>query len=330
MAFIFSGGKRYNLVPFETEAEFEKAVIVHAVELFGPSTFYLDAKKLIARRGEWKGGIPDAFLIDLTDPSDPQLYFVENELATHDVYRHVAEQVARFLAVAVTDAIQLRNILANHIRSNKELLEQIEGQIKNAQIHNLDNLLNTLTEKPVRVVVVIDEETEDLNQVLSVFHRRPDVAVLQRFTNDRESVYWCQPMRDDAEVYAVTSPTGLAQTKREFDTVVCAAHEEGFQSAFVEQNAWWAIRLSQEARERLKYLAIYQKAPIGAVTHVAEIERIEPYKNSGKFIVYLKNKRTVGPVKIDGGGKRGIAPQAPRFTTMAKLQQAKKLSELWK
>ncbi len=330
MAFIFSGGKRYNLIPFDTEAEFEKAVIEHAVELFGPNTFYLDAKKLIARRGEWKGGIPDGFLIDLSDPTEPHLYFVENELASHDVYRHVAEQVARFLAIAVTDAIQLRAILANHIRANKELLAQIEAHIKEAQFHNLDNLLNVLTEKPARVVVVIDEETEDLNQVLSVFQRRPDVAVLQRFTSDSESMYWCQPMRDDAEVLVANGRITTAPAVREFDTVVCPAHEEGFQSAFIEQSAWWSIRLSQEARERLKYLAIYQKAPIGAVTHVAEIERIEPYKNSGKFILYLKNKQTVGPIKIDGGGKRGIAPQAPRFTTIAKLKQAKKLSDLWK
>jgi hypothetical protein len=330
MAFIFSGGKRYSLITFDTEAEFEKAVIEHAVELFGPNTFYLDAKKLIARRGEWKGGIPDGFLIDLSDPTEPHLYFVENELASHDVYRHVAEQVARFLAIAVTDAIQLRAILANHIRANKELLAQIEAHIKEAQFHNLDNLLNVLTEKPARVVVVIDEETEDLNQVLSVFQRRPDVAVLQRFTSDSESMYWCQPMRDDAEVLVANGRITTAPAVREFDTVVCAAHEEGFQSAFIEQNAWWAIRLSQEARERLKYLAIYQKAPIGAVTHVAEIERIEPYKNSGKFILYLKNKQTVGPIKIDGGGKRGIAPQAPRFTTIARVKQANKLSDLWK
>lgn len=330
MAFIFSGGKRYNLVPFDTEAEFEKGVIEHAVELFGPNTFYLDAKKLIARRGEWKGGIPDGFLIDLSDPTEPHLYFVENELSSHDVYRHVAEQVARFLAIAVTDAIQLRAILANYIRSNKELLVQIEAHIKEAQFHNLDNLLNVLTEKPARVVVVIDEETEDLNQVLSVFQRRPDVAVLQRFTCDSEFAYWCQPMRDDAELIVFNGQTTIKPEPLEFDTVVCPAHEEGFQSAFIEQSAWWSIRLSQEARERLKYLAIYQKAPIGAVTHVAEIERIEPYKNSGKFILYLKNKQTVGPIKIDGGGKRGIAPQAPRFTTIAKVKQAKKLSELWK
>ncbi|MBY0538405.1 hypothetical protein K2P47_03330 [Patescibacteria group bacterium] len=330
MAFIFSGGKRYNLIPFDTEAEFEKAVIEHAVELFGPNTFYLDAKRLIARRGEWKGGIPDGFLIDLSDPTEPHLYFVENELASHDVYRHVAEQVARFLAIAVTDAIQLRAILANHIRANKELLAQIETHIKEAQFHNLDNLLNVLTEKPARVVVVIDEETEDLNQVLSVFQRRPDVAVLQRFTSDSESMYWCQPMRDDAEVLVTNGQTTAAPALREFDTIVCPAHKEGFESAFIKQDAWWAIRLSQEARERINYLAIYQKAPIGAVTHVAEIERIEPYKNSGKFIVYVKNKRTIGPIKLDGGGKRGIAPQGPRFTTIEKLKQAKKLSDLWK
>ena len=111
MAFIYQNGKRYEALAFETEDEFEKEVIAHRVQLFGPDTIYIDAKRLIGKRGDWRGGIPDAFLIDLTDPTDPHLYFVENELSKHNVYKHIAEQVARFLASAEVDSVQVRKII---------------------------------------------------------------------------------------------------------------------------------------------------------------------------------------------------------------------------
>jgi len=66
-----------------------------------------------------------------------------------------------------------------------------------------------------------------------------------------------------------------------------------------------------------------------AVRHYATIDRIEPYKDSGKFIVHLKNKKTIQPIKLDRG-KKGVAPQSSRFTTLNKLLSAKKLSDLWK
>jgi hypothetical protein len=33
------------------------------------------------------------------------------------------------------------------------------------------------------------------------------------------------------------------------------------------------------------------------------IDRIEPYKDSGKFIIHLKNKKTVSPIELDKGKK---------------------------
>lgn len=328
MSFILQSGKRYEYLAFESEDEFEKTVIAHAAELFGNDAIYLDSKKLIARRGDWRGGIPDGFLIDLSDPSDPHLYFIENELSSHEVYKHIAEQVARFLASAAVDTVQIRTIITNHIRNNQEILANIEHRIAKTQFHNLDELMVAITEKPIRIVVAIDEETDDLNHVLSVFQNKPDTVVLQRYVHNNDYIHVCTPMREElTELEA--SPKKRTSTKTDYDTIVCPAFEDGFKSAFLEQNAWWAIRMSQEARERVKYLAIYEKKPVAAVRYVAEIDRIEPYKNSGKFIVYLKNRRKVGPVKLDVG-KKGVAPQGPRFTTLNKLSSAKKISDLWR
>lgn len=136
-----------------------------------------------------------------------------------------------------------------------------------------------------------------------------------------------EPMREEMkDIEMEKTKTGEAV---DFDMVVCAAFEDGFKHAYLENNAWWAIRLSQEAREKLRYLAIYEKAPIAHISHYSEIERIELYKDTGKYILYLKNKKTVKPIKL-GTGKKGEAPQAPRYTTLEKLLKAKTISELWR
>ncbi len=329
MSFILQNNKRYEYLAFENEEEFEKAVIKHASELFGEQVIYLDSKKLISRRGEWRGGIPDGFLIDMTDPTDPHLYFVENELASHDVYKHIAEQVARFLASATVDTVQIRSKITSYIRSNQNVLSDIEAKIKKTQFHNIEELLIALTEKPIRVVVAIDDETDDLNHVLSVFHNKPDTVVLKRYANKDDCVYVCEPMREELVLSSGLRGGRASGVGLEYDTIICPAFEDGFKTAFIEQNAWWAIRMSQEARERVKYLAIYEKKPVAAIRYVAEVDKIEPYKNSGKFIVYLKNRKQVGPIKLDVG-TRGVAPQSPRFTTISKLSKASKVSELWR
>jgi len=67
--------------------------------------------------------------------------------------------------------------------------------------------------------------------------------------------------------------------------------------------------------------------PKAYISHYAEIDHIEPYKDTGKYILYLKNKKTIKPIKL--GGKKGEAPQAPRYTTLKKLLNAKTVGELW-
>ncbi|MFZ1270432.1 MAG: hypothetical protein WAR98_05735, partial [Bacteroidales bacterium] len=76
-------------------------------------------------------------------------------------------------------------------------------------------------------------------------------------------------------------------------------------------------------------IAVYQVAPIFAITHVAEVSRIEKYKDTNKYIVYFKESaREINPVKLDTK-KKGSAPQAPRYTTYEKLMNGKVLSDVF-
>ncbi len=61
-----------------------------------------------------------------------------------------------------------------------------------------------------------------------------------------------------------------------WDTLVCAAKEDGFQRAFIEQKAWWAVRLNAKTYDKIKYIAMYQVAPVSKVTYYGEVDHIEP------------------------------------------------------
>jgi hypothetical protein len=322
MARIILKNSEYSLYDFDNEADFEKAVIENQKYLFGKDSIYVDVKRRIGKDNH--RSIPDAFIIDFYDPKKPQLYIVENEIASHDVYAHISEQVVRFGTSTVTSANQIRNMLIKAIENKPETKKEIENYLPQTVFKTVTELMLFLTESDIKIVIAINEVTADLNLAFKIFRNPPDVVLLQRYACGNDISYYYEPMREEIE----DIETEKNKTEKDFDTVVCAALEKGFKHAYMENNAWWEIRLSQKARENLKYLAIYEKAPIAHISHYAEIERIEPYKDTGKYILYLKNKKTVKPIKL-GGAKKGEAPQAPRYTTLSKLLNAKTVSELW-
>ena len=324
MARIILHNKEYSLYDFDNEVEFEKAVIENQKYLFGKDSIYVDVKRRIGRDNH--RSIPDAFLIDFYDTKKPQLYIVENEVASHHAYAHISEQIVRFGASTVTSSNQIRDILIKAIENETKTKKDIEKYITQTIFKTITELMLYLTENDIKIVIVINEVTSDLNLAFKIFKNPPERVLLQRYVCGKDILYFYEPMREEIEDIEIEkTKTGEAVG---FDTVVCAAFEDGFKHAYKENNAWWEIRLSQQAREKLKYLAIYEKAPIAHISHYAEIERIEPYKDTGKYILYLKNKKTIKPIKLSTG-KKGEAPQAPRYTTLNKLLKAKTISELW-
>ena len=327
MSNILIDNKRFDLLDFESEAEFEKAVIENSKFLFGKDAIYIDIKRRFGHSNSYHKGVPDGYLIDFASKKQPQLYFIENELSTHNIYSHISEQLLRFSTASKTSQNQIRMKLLDVIKSDSKLYNKIRICLENTPFENVDELMNFLVDRQIKIVLVIDEATSDLNDTLDVFRERPDVVTMKKYSCGNEIIYAYDPMRE--ELQELESKKSRKKIDGlDFDTVVCPAFKDGFSHAYVNNNAWWAIRISQKAREQLKYLAIYEKSPVGAVRHYAEIERMEPYKDSGKFIVYLKNKKTTSPIKLDKG-RKGVAPQSPRYTTLTKLLKAKKVSDLW-
>ena len=70
-------------------------------------------------------------------------------------------------------------------------------------------------------------------------------------------------------------------------------------------------------KERIKFIAGYQTAPISAVTHLAEVKEILPYKDTGKYVVYFNGPaKEIKPIKIKN---RTNSPQGPVYVKHEKL-----------
>ena len=94
---IFTENRRLPEITFKLEKDFEEEVYQNSKLLFGDKSILLNTKTLL--KGNLIGGtIPDGFLFDLSDETDPQFYLIEVELAKHSFNNHIFPQITKFFA----------------------------------------------------------------------------------------------------------------------------------------------------------------------------------------------------------------------------------------
>ena len=312
-------GKIFKLYEYSQESDFEKDIIKHAKEIFGSKSFYIDIKKKI--KNDNIVTIPDGYLIDFSFKKDPRLYIIENELVTHDPYKHIGQQLLKFAISYKASGLRIKKFLINKIYEDSGMKKEIEINFNKAGYENIDAFIEALIfEKEVRAIIVIDEITSDLENVVNQLTMKIDLLEFQTFILGDEKIRKFSPFQE--EIRDITEV-------QELDTIIVPANEEGFNEVFLDKNQWYAIRISSSMIDRIKYIAGYQTAPISAITYYAEVAKIEKYKDTGKYIVYFKAPaKRIGPIKLTKGNK-GIAPQAPRYSTYEKLIKAKTLEDVF-
>lgn len=216
----------------------------------------------------------------------------------------------------------------------KAKCEEYAAQTK---FRNLDHLLEYLVfEAPFTALVVIDEIPEKLESVLaSKFQFGVEVLQPSRFQNAKgERSYSFAPFLADLEVeaetpFALTVDAPREQATSDVDTVVVPSHDDGFEEVFPGENRWYAIRIHGSMRPQIKYVAVYRVAPTSAITHLAPVKSIEPWKDSNKFVLnFSEPAKPIGPIPMVKGG-RVQTFQGIRYTTKSRLEKAKNLDDLW-
>ena len=110
--------------------------------------------------------------------------------------------------------------------------------------------------------------------------------------------------------------------------MVVPAREDGFERVFLNEDCWYAVRISGGMLDKIKYIAAYQTQPVSAITHYAPVSRIESYGEQGKYrLVFSEKAKSIGPIPL-GNAPTGTM-QGSRYTTFTKLQSANTISDLW-
>jgi len=331
MSVIWIEGKAYRRTDYDSEADLETSIIEVQNRLFGPDRFYLDVKSKIGTKGSVQN-IPDGYLLDLS-ASKPRLYVVENELQAHDPLRHIAVQILQFSLSFEGERLGVKKVLVRALEKRPEIRKACEEYAAKREFRNFDHLLEYLVESPFAALVIIDAMPENLETVLSKkFNFGVEVLELARYESDKgEHVYHFEPFLEEVVGEAVSPGTSTAPalSPDEIDTIVVPARVEGFQECFLGQHRWYKVRIHGSVRSQIKYIAGYQVVPVQAVTHFARVKSIEPWEDSGKFVLnFTEPAQQIGPIPLVKGG-RVKAPMGPRYTTHDRLFKAKNLDELF-
>ena len=321
---IDESGCLYTQHTYTKESDFERMIVSNAETIFGSEGIYFDIKKLI---GTPKKGatIPDGYFLDLTFHNDPKLYLVEVELNSHDVYGHIGEQILRFGISTETDKYKLKNNLLSAVSGDPAKKKKLSAFFAKSKYDNINELLDkVIFENRPAAIIVIDEATDELYNVMAQLTMTTEVIEAQTYVCGDKKLHRFSPFKDE-----VLTDLPADSDADELDTIIVPAREDGFNEEFLKNDRWYAIRISGAMIDKIKYIAAYQVAPISGITYVAEVDRIEKYKDTNKYMVLFKPGTVKKINKVGLGQKKGLAPQAPRYSSYQTIISAKSLDDLW-
>lgn len=327
MARILHDDRTYRPYEYDSEEEFERAVIDHSREIFGPDSIYFDIKKRLGNENVLT--IPDGYLLDFSFQHSPQLYIIENELVEHDPFRHIGQQLLKFATAYEESRHKLKQALSSEIQADPEKRRFIREKAEEADIRNVDVLLDAVIyDTQAAAIVVIDKITADLENVLGQLTMGTDLVQLHTYISDGDLIHHVRPFQQD--VRDVADEEGSSVDPEELDTVVVPARREGFEETFLGKDCWYKIGMASSMVDRIQHIAAYRTAPVSAITHHAEVASIEKYQDTGKYILHFKEPaEETGPIPLpeDHGG--GLAPQSRQYTTFERLMKAEDMSEVF-
>jgi len=156
----------------------------------------------------------------------------------------------------------------------------------------------------------------------------PEQADTYEFLNEIRSIL------PSVEVSAFEAPKKIEQLEISSsvvdaeNTIVVPAQGGGFKKVFLDEDCWYAIRIASGKLKQIKYIAVYQVAPISAITHIAEVASIEPYGDGRKYkLNFVAPAKTIEPLKL-GSAPRSVI-QGPIYTNYLALTKAKDMGDLF-
>lgn len=327
---LWSVDRQYGVWPFEQKVELEAAIVEARGDLFGDARSFVEVKNTV---GAVSGAVPDAYLIDLTSQSVPVLYVVQIDLASRAPLHHVARQL---LDVYLTTRTMPKRVLATlrqAVRGSPVAMSSCESYAVANDYTNLDQLFEELiAPEKFRAVVVVDVLEEEFERGLRGALRFPiEIVTFRRFrsTGSPQVLFDFEPFLFDLTPSLMTAAQATDFVDpADVDTLVVPAREEGLQEVFLGEQMWGPVRIPESMVPKIRFIASYQVAPVSAITHVAEVDRIEPVNGGRRYTIYFKGPpQKIGPIHATAGTP--TAPIGNRYTSFARLCRAHTLEEVF-
>ncbi len=188
-------GENFEQVPYKIEADFEQLVANNAETIFGNKAIYIDTKRKINKSGLGET-IPDGFLIDLSEPDDPQFYLVEVELQNHDFFRHILPQITKFFDFYSSSYEQQRltEQIFSIIKEDSTSGKKLRGLIGSNETFKF--LKDTL-ENSQNILIIIDglkpEFEKMMNTHKDTWGKMVKVQILNHFQRNNSSILTVEP-----------------------------------------------------------------------------------------------------------------------------------------
>ena len=243
----------------------------------------------------------------------------------------------KFVTSFDEEKVKIKNIIMDEISNNQKYLKKLEDGCKESTCRNIDNYLDKAIFTSFKGLVIIDDARNELFKVLEKINANISVLELKTYkSGNGEFAYEFDTLyEEDEEIpqFNINIEEKINENERQkrrnrraqSDTIIIPAREDGFYEEFINNNQWYAIRIGAAMKEKIKYIAAYQVAPISAVTHIAKIKEIRPYKDSGKYLIVFEGPAEKIPYKKLKNSNK--SPQSPVYTKYEKLINSKTLDE---
>ncbi|MBN2436384.1 MAG: hypothetical protein JXK07_14065 [Spirochaetes bacterium] len=196
--------------PFDNEQELEQVVVNNYEYIFGPNSIYLP--KTLIKTGDGTGTIPDGFAIDL---SSKKWYLVEAELLHHNVWGHIAPQIAKQVIASLQPMSKktIEDLAVDQYQNDDTTKEKFDDQkIKEIDVRKV--LGEILNKEPI-IGLPIDAVSGDLKEWARTLRYNVKLWTITKYVdfNDKNSVAYefpeeFKPILDTEEEQEKDAKTG--------------------------------------------------------------------------------------------------------------------------
>lgn len=207
--------------------------------------------------------------------------------------------------------------ISNNLTTVLKQLEDPRNKIAHNTIFRAEDY-NDLKQNVEKVVGQLDEAIEEFeNKAISMYSPEAEKEISNIFdgslNGEQESLDGEQDSIDDL-------------------TIIVPARKEGFEQVFMNENQWYDVRISEEKRKKIRYIAAYEVAPRSGIQYIAEVEK-DGIIPSDNYIGYWKIKFKEGSLHSYPEIKKNKGAFPPRniiYVSKKKLDEADNLDDLLK